>query len=479
MTNQVFNMFNQSLFFSFALNEDGSLKEPLYQGILNEKILEYSSVDNLDAISNNAGYFNIYGQATNGKKFTAIQCFHKKLGSLSIPMKKGLLMMTKSIYVNQIFIGDWDSNIEINTIQKVLVQFSYLEHWLEKYQIQSDYDQDNDEFIYKRMNPQFNTIDINNKLQFRVVNQLNSSNKQFYDKTLTTFETQKFIELSFKENVTLDEMYEAVHILKNFFEVLLPKREIFKTQLEIINSNNQTYQVLQENKEEQNVKISFLDFLYLYGENDIQKVLSNWFEIENRYRFLIASLSPIFKGHSFTYAENEFIYYMQWLEGFARVEYPTDENETKEFQKRIDNIVEQISNDEDKELIQKKFEYYETPLRQQLKKLLTAYSIKDLLKLSSKNLDSLIDKLVYLRNKLTHTSSKQEYQNYEVIYLKNVLKQIIYIVFHIKLQLDSKSYAYQQQIIKDLQSNYEKYKLENKKVKRETHEKPNRKTRLR
>jgi len=456
MTKQDFNMLNENIFFSFELNEKGLLKEPLYQGILNEKILVYSSLDNLDGISDNEDYFNIYGQTTKGKKFTAVKCFYKNRGSLNISMENSLYTMTKSIYLNQIFVGDWDSDIETNTIQKVFVQFSYLEHWLEKYQILSDYDQDNDEFVYKGMNPQFNIIDINTKLQFRVVNQLNSSQKQLYNKTLMTFDSQKFIELSFKDNINLDEMNKTIHLLKNFFEILLPTTEIFKIQLEITNSNDKKYQIIQEIKEE-DTRVSSLDFLYLYDEDDIQKVLSNWFEIESKYKFLIASLSPIFKNNSFIYAENEFIYYMQWVEGFARVEYPTDEKEKENFQNQINKIIKQLDNKKDKKLIQGRFQFaYETPLRKQLEKILLDFNIKEILNLSNTKLCKLVNRLLTYRNRLTHTSDKKEYHEYEVIYLKNVLKQIIYIIFHTKLQFNDKSYAYEQ-VVKDLKFNYSKY----------------------
>lgn len=456
--------FNENIVISFDINKENNMpSNPLFFGTLKassnkltikyqeNKFQDHQKIDSMKQ-------FNLYGQTVSGKKFIATNClFTKVSGGTMIP--HGLIINHNSIFINRLFIGDWDLNIKSKKIKNIRVRFSYLEHWLHHLKIESKFN-DNKicEMSIEDLDLEFKEFIINNEFKFTINTSFETkteANKKFI------FDSKKWINLSFDNYITLDEAYQKIFILNNFFRIILPSKKIFVEDLSIKTEDDKNYEILyrQTNYHNEDINTSWINYLYLYNENNIEDILSNWFSMQEQYGMIMDSLFSILDDKSFVYLENRFIAYMQWIEGFARIAYPIKEDEKLEFENKINNIISQISSEDDKSFIDDitKFKY-ETPLRQQLKIILLEYEIKDLLNLNSKEIKSLINKLSIYRNKLTHTSNKREYETNELVHLNMILKNILYIIFHRKLLLDKESPAYKE-VIRNLIHYYEQYKL--------------------
>jgi hypothetical protein len=91
------------------------------------------------------------------------------------------------------------------------------------------------------------------------------------------------------------------------------------------------------------------------------------------------------------YLEHSFLNIAQWYEGFCRIKYPTSDEDISKFKAQIENIVSQISENEDKKFICEITQFsYEAPLNKQLKKLFNDFNLKEILSINSQELDSLI-----------------------------------------------------------------------------------------
>lgn len=456
--------FNENVAISFNLNEENNMPlNPLFFGTLktnsNELTINYqeNKLPDYQKIESTKE-FNLYGQTVSGKKFIAINCLFTQVGRGTM-IPNGLIINNNSIFINRLFIGDWDLDIKSKKIKNVSVRFSYLEHWLHNLKIEHKFNENKIcGMSIENLDLKFKEFIINNEFKFTINTSFTTkteANKKFI------FDSKRWINLSFDNYITIDEAYQKIFILNNFFRIMLPAKKIFVEDLSVKTEDDKNYDIVyrQTNYQKEDLKTSWTDYLYLYNENNIKNILSNWFNMQEQYGMIMDSLFSILDDKSFVYLENRFIAYMQWIEGFARIAYPAKEDEKLEFENKINNIINQISSDDDKDFIESitKFKY-ETPLRQQLKIIIIEYEIKDLLNINSGEIKSLINKLSIYRNKLTHTSNKREYETNELVFLNNILKNIIYIIFHRKLLLDDKSNAYQE-VIKNLIHYYKQYKL--------------------
>ncbi len=454
--------FNENIAISFNFDKENSVPlEPLYFGVLktnnNNFTIEYqeNKLPNYQNIHNKQ--FELYGQTLSGKKFIATDCFFQRVGGGTM-IQNGLLLNSNSIFINKLFIGDWDLNIKSKKIKNISIRFSYLEYWLHSLKIEHKLnDKKISEMCIENLDFEFKKFNINDEFTFTIHTSFitnTEGNKKFI------FDSKKWINLSFNNYITIDEAYQIIFILNNFFRILLPSKKIFVEDLSIKTEDDKSYEVLyrQTNYKNEDTNTSWTDFLNLYNESTIKDILSNWFNIQSQYGMVMDSLFSILDDKSFVYLENRFIAYMQWLEGFARIAYPTTEDQKLEFENRIKNIINQISSEDDKELINNITQFkFETPLRQQLKVIISDYKIKNILKINSNEIKSLINKLSLYRNKLTHTNNTREYESSELVYLNIILKNILYIIFHKKLLLDKDSIAYQK-VTNDLVYSYKQYK---------------------
>ena len=213
--------------------------------------------------------------------------------------------------------------------------------------------------------------------------------------------------------------------------------------------------------------VSWLDFLYLYNEDTIQDILLNWFSLQNDYGRIFDLLSSILDEKPFMYLEHSFLNVIQWYEGFCRIKYPTSNEDKEVFESKIENIVNQVSDCEDKKFIKDITQFsYESPLNKQLKKLLNDFSLKDILSINSKNLDSLIFYIIENRNKLTHPTQVSNLNYGQLIALKEILKHFTYIILikTLKLENDTNKVKKIKEDIKHYYAQFIENKTENNEV---------------
>lgn len=457
--------FNENIAISFDLDKESNKPlDPLFFGILkannNEIFINYqeNGFPNSQKIESTE-QFNLYGQTVSGKKFIATNCLFTQIGEGTI-IPDGLIISNSSIFINRLFIGNWDFDIKSKKIKNISVRFSYLEHWLHRLKVKPKFN-DNKicEMSIENLDLNFKEFIINNEFKLTINSSITTkteANKKFI------FDSKKWINLSFDNYITIDEVYQKIFILNNLFRTILPTKKIFVEDLSIKTEDDKSYEILyrQTNYKNEETKTSWTDFLYLYNENNVENIISNWFNMQEEYGMVMDSLFSILDDKSFVYLENRFIAYMQWLEGFARIAHPTKEYEKLEFENRINNIINQISSEADKILIKNVTKFkYETSLRQQLKVIIIEYEVENILKINSNEIKSLINKLLLYRNKLTHTSNKKEHKSNELVYLNEILKNILHIIFHKKLLLDKDNVAYNE-VIRNLTHYYWQYKKE-------------------
>ena len=185
-------------------------------------------------------------------------------------------------------------------------------------------------------------------------------------------------------------------------------------------------------------------FIYIYNEDTVNDILINWFNLQGVYGRIFDLLSAILDEKPFIYLEHSFLNIAQWYEGFCRIKYPTDENDITKFKSKIENIVNQVSESEDKKFIEEITQFrYETPLNKQLKNLFNDFSLKDILSINSKELDSLIYYISKNRNKLTHPTKDNDINFQQLITLKEILKYNTFIILIKTLKLNEDTHKVQ------------------------------------
>lgn len=377
----------------------------------------------------------MYGQTAEGKKFTASQCY---VNNGNINFRQGSVSTQKGeILINTLFLGEWLNDIDNIQINKGSVRFSYFEHWLGSFKINDNYTEKGKENFSVDLE-QFDT-NLNIEIDTNTILKSSRSLQQKVEfNRILSFSVKQYLSYEFKNPITFQEYNKLNFKLHNFFRTILPQKDIFIEEQYITMFGNEV-EIYNSNKHyspEIN-KVSWLDFLYLYNEDTIQDILLNWFSLQNNYGRIFDLLSSILDEKPFMYLEHSFLNVIQWYEGFCRIKYPTSNEEIVAFNSKIENIITQVSDIEDKKLIKDITQFsYETPLSKQLKKLFNDFDLKDILNINSKSLDSLIFYITKNRNKLTHPTHESNINHTELIALKEILKYFTYIILVKILKLE-------------------------------------------
>jgi len=403
--------------------------------------IEYMSLGNpieiFTALSNeNSKSFVVYGQTANGEKFTASPCYMQNSNINfkvdSLPIKK------EKMLVSTLFIGEWINDVNNIKINKGKVRFSYLEHWLGSFKVDDNYVKEGKNFFSVDLE-QFNThlnVKLDNNIRLKtssIWKQTIEANKKFI------FDVKQYLSYEFSDAISLKEYNQINFKLQNFFRVILPKQNIFIEEQYIvfldkeieIYSSNKHYTV------EVNT-VCWRDFLYIYNEDTISNILINWFTLQSMYGRVFDILSSILDEKPFMYLEHSFLNLVQWYEGFCRVKYPISDDELFIFKMKVKNILNQISDNEDKQFIEEITQFsYEKSLNKQLKKVFNDFMLKDILNISSKELDSLIYYISKNRNQLTHPTNDNDINFQQIVNLKEILKYYTFIILINTLQLDA------------------------------------------
>ena len=444
--------FESDIFFSFnsqdnLLDDKQRLSGKLYVSNSNEIHIEYISIANpidiLSALSNqNTKPFVVYGQTSKGKRFTANQCYmrngnnHFTQGSFAI--KKG------EILISTLFLGEWLNDINNLEINSGRVRFSYLEHWLGSFKVNDNYSEKGKENFSVDLE-QFNTnlnVEIDNGITLKTSRSW-GQNVEFNKKLI--FDVRQYLSYEFNNPISFKAYNQLNFKLQNFFRVILPKKDIFIEE-RYVTVLDKEVEVFSSNKyyASEIDKVSWGDFLYIYNESTVNDILTNWFNLQDTYGRIFDLLSSILDEKPFMYLEHSFLNIAQWYEGFCRIKYPTSDEEISNFKSKIENILSQVSESDDKKLIKEITQFsYEVPLNKQLKKLFIDFNLKEILSINSKELDSLIYYISKHRNKLTHPTKDSNIHLQELISLKEILKYNTYIILIKTLKLNQDNHKVQ------------------------------------
>lgn len=437
--------FESNIFFCFnnqenIRNDKQRMSGKIYVSNSNDIRIEYISVfgpiDILSTLTNqNPKPFIVYGQTAEGKRFTASQCYmnnnNMNFTQGSFPTQKG------EIFISTLFLGEWLANIDDIKICKGRVRFSYLEHWLGLFKVDDNYSKEGKRNFSVNLE-QFNTnlnVQIDNNIVLKTLRSW-EQNVEFNKKL--TFDVKQYLSYEFNNPVSLTEYNQLNFKLQNFFRVILPKKDIFIEEqfIGVLNNEVEVYSSNKHYSPETN-KVSWTDFLYIYNKNTVNDILINWFNLQEVYGRIFNLLSSLLDEKPFIYLEHSFLNTVQWYEGFCRIKYPASNKDIHKFKAQIEKIVNQISENEDKELIQGITQFsYETPLNKQFKKLFNDFNLKEILNISSKELDSLIFYISKNRNMLTHPTKENNIKYPQLISLTEILKHYAFIILIKSLKLN-------------------------------------------
>lgn len=431
-----FSFYSQENLFDNNLRLSGKLYVSNSNGIKIKFIKLANLIEIFSTLSNqNPKPFTVYGQTSDGKRFTASQCFSNNSNT---NFTQGSLSTEKGeILINTLFLGEWLNDIDNIQINKGSVRFSYFEHWLGSFKINDNYTEKEKENFSVDLE-QFDTnlnIEIDRNT---ILKTLRSWQQKVEFNRILNFSVKQYLSYEFKNPITFQEYNKLNFKLQNFFRTILPKKNIFieEQYITILENEVEIYSSNKHYSPEIN-KVSWLDFLYLYNEDTIQDILLNWFSLQNNYGRIFDLLSSILDEKPFMYLEHSFLNVIQWYEGFCRIKYPTSNEEIVAFNSKIENIITQVSDSKDKTFIKEITQYsYETPLNKQLKKLFNEFNLKEIVNINSSKLDSLIFYITKNRNKLTHPTHINDIDSQQLILLKEILKYFTYIILVKILKLE-------------------------------------------
>jgi len=460
---------NKNIFFTFNLDNS---QAPYYLiGILyisiNEQYVEYLEDNHKDNFSNNPIKKFIYGKFSNGQKFTLENCRHSTSSSYMSGSKNSKFIFEK------LYVGDWI--IKEVKVKSAKINLSYLYSWLDLKDLdfgKQKFYEDNEKETLSLLftNQKYRKFNIDQNTSFQFVKRFEISSDLYNNSNLNS---DCFIKLIFKNSILITDFYiEYLEALKLFFKLALKTDDIFVEKLRITTNKAEFdlgkdyhYKVkfCQKNYHLENKSFNAMDNLYYYDDNLTENVLQNFFLIKTKYKKLVYSLNGIIHNKD-NYVENQFLSSIQWIEGFIRISYPISESIKILHHKRIENILQYIKDDNDKELISKGLEYqYEPTLRKKLKTLFYDYNLNALLGLNKELKNSLIDKIVFYRNQLTHISDKTLNKDdlQMLSYTSNFLENIIYIIMSKKLLFNNNNSRGYNELINRLSFSLNSYIIPN------------------
>jgi len=439
--------FESDIFFSFDTKDNlfdikQRLSGKLYVSNSKGLYIEYISIP-ITLTNLNIKPFIIYGQTFDGKRFTANQCY---ITDKNIDFSKdSLLIQKEKVFISTLFFGEWLDNIDNIKINKGRVRFSYLEHWLGLFKVDDNYIEEGRKDFSVDLE-QFDS-NLNIKIDNNIILKTSRSwrqNVEFNKKLI--FDVKQYLLYEFLNSISLQKYNQLNFKLQNFFRIILPKKDIFIEE-QYITILDKEVEIYSSNKyyTPEKSEVFSGDFLYIYNDNTINDILINWFKLQSVYGRIFDLLASTLDEKPFMYLEHSFLNIAQWYEGFCRIKYPTSDERISKFKSKIENIVSQVSEREDKKFIEEITQFsYETPLNKQLKKLLNDFNLKDILSINSKKLDSLIYYISQHRNKLTHPAKDNDINFQQLISLKELLKYYTFIILIKTLKLNEDTHKVQQ-----------------------------------
>lgn len=253
-----------------------------------------------------------------------------------------------------------------------------------------------------------------------------------------------FIGIEVSAPVLLKQLNEIVSDLRAFFEVLVLKNDVKSIKKYIYTVDGNKIEEVMRYKNKEQVKE---EFLFAYDGNSIEDILNRWFEAKSAYGKIFDYLSGILNESSTVYLELKYFTLAQWIEAYSR-EYLKIE---------VENIIKNtIQAESDQELLQAQCQN-QNSFGKNLNNLFKIKNLDDIFfGASSRNKrDPLIRDIVCYRNHLTHINIKDNLNNTQMMYLYEILKNLIYILIMQELKITAVGkYEY---FIAEIKQNYQMY----------------------
>ena len=264
--------FESNIFFCFnnqenILDDKQRISGKLYVSNSNDIHIEYISIANpidiFSALTNqNPKPFVVYGQTSDGKRFTANKCY---MNNGNMNFSKGSFSTQKrEIFISTLFFGEWISDIDNVKINKGRVRFSYLEHWLGLFKVDDNYLEEGKKDFSVDLE-QFNTnlnVEIDNDTILKTSRSWRQ-NVELNKKLI--FDVKQYLSYEFSNPISIEEYNQLNFKLQNFFRVILPKKDIFIEE-RYITVLDKEVEIYSSNKHysPETSKVSWGDFLYIY-----------------------------------------------------------------------------------------------------------------------------------------------------------------------------------------------------------------------
>ena len=366
--------------------------------------------------------FLLYGKTANLQLFTAVKCFTPSVLHF---------YQQHTIHINKLFLGICDSEIEQLEISEIFFRTSYLEHWFGFLPLK--YNED----IYS-----INTKDLifNDEIQYsesfklKFPHEWNTDtikNKQFI------FNLNRLISISSNKPKSLDLFERETFKTLNLFKILSPTNSIYLEEC-FFYFNEKKVEILQKKgfyQQEDNT-VNWTDFLVLYNEETNKKLITNWFNQYNKFGLIFDYIYTVFNEQATPIAETQFLFQMQWIEGFCREKFSIEQSEQEAFDTLVSNLKQNFNNDsEEYKWIDKNTKYYKSSFLKHLKKLFTELKDKKYVDFSRLERNLICMKIKTLRDELTHLEgNRKTYQLQELSHINDLLKGII--IFSIMNELE-------------------------------------------
>ena len=333
----------------------------------------------------------INGFTTNGKKVTLINCIQISFG-INMP---GMFTSTYSASL-MIEGNNYQSESDIY-LQNISASYDHLAQWISISPFRVENNLQNKELLvnYKKLQDQ--EVEISG-LIVGIKSTFRTSGNMFESLTL---EQTPWISFSTLGGFSFIEGLETVNKIAQFL-TLCTSHYIRPIRIEALDKEGDKITILFPQKEEKVTKRkTHNDFLVLYGDitENLQKYLQIWRDKSELFEPILNYFVDAHRKEIFT--EISFLKLVQCLEVFSRRMRKNLKIEKKEYDAKVNTILNSIQHEEEKEWLNEILRYANEPnLGNRLKGLFK--ETKFLLNLNSKQIDSFVYKIVETRNYLTH-----------------------------------------------------------------------------
>ena len=373
--------------------------------------------------------FTLYGQTADKKSFTATHCFTSQVISP--------LHSKHKIFINKLLLGACLENIEELCVTNISVRTSYLEHWFNFLPLEWNVD-------WKIYSMDTEQLKIDNRIKYSDDFTLSFSheyksntekNKRF------SFDMKRLIEISSDVEVSIELFEKEYFKVLNLFKFLLPSKNVYIEEC-FFTYEEKKIEIFRKQGfyQQEDDDTSWTNYIARFNTETIEALIKNWFKTYDKYNLIFDNLYSIFNEQTTPLVETQFLFQMQWLEGFCREKFPTPQSDIDKYNLKIENIKGKFEpNTEEYKCIEEYTKYgYEASLPAQLKKLFNDIKLNNYIVMNSKDRKSIVGKITNLRNGLTHPKSTiKSYTLQELSYINDFLKGLIVLSILSELTLEA------------------------------------------